>query len=93
MFALLIRKLKSLVPAGNGNGKVRTSQNAPVTVVTFDWFYRCWKTVFIFNQDFLSAEVHTNVASFTPLIEDLYGCPGIFTFLLFNAVFKLCFLG
>ena len=84
---------KSFVPAGNGNGKVRTSQNTPVAVVAFHRFYWSWKTVLVFNQYLLSTQIHTNMASFTPLIEDLYGCPGIFTFLLFDAVFKLCFLG
>ena len=93
MLVLLIRNLHLFVPTGDGNGKVRASHNAPVTVVTFHRLYWRWETVFVFNQDFLSTQIHTNMASFTPLVEDLYGCPGIFAFLLFNAVFKLCFLG
>ena len=84
---------QSLIPAGDGNGKIRTSQNTPVTVVTFHWFYRNGKTILVFNQYLLSTQVNTNMASFTPLIEYLYGCPGIFTFLLFYAVLKLFLLG
>ena len=83
----------SLPSIRDGNGKVRASQDAPVTTVALNGFCRYWKTILISNQHVLRTQFNTNIAPFAPLVKYLDGYSGIFAFFLSYSMLNLRLLG